>query len=339
MDWLSATYYSGGSSAPVAVGIRPAGDLLELKGPDGVKQIARDDITVEPPLAGMPQHLRLPGGAQIEVDGSVDISPWFSTHSRLERFVNWLERRWPIAIASLAITVVTVWALYTFALPAAATLAADAMPMSWKRSVSEQSVKMLRQLGFFSSRIDEARQEAIRERFAPMVAKLDNPEQYSLEFRRAPVIGPNAFALPGGRMVVLDALVELTQEDDEIVAILAHELGHAYHQHPMRMALQSSALGIITTVAVGDASGLASVPLIGLQANYSREFESEADDFAIAALREAGISPQALANAFTRLRDELNIKDEETSFLSSHPALEERILKAAKAAKAGAAEK
>ncbi|MEM7571014.1 MAG: M48 family metallopeptidase [Pseudomonadota bacterium] len=334
---MTATYYSGQSSQPHSAEIAHAEGMLEVYVDGDRHAIPLADVDVEPPLAGMAQHLRLPGGDQLELEPGIDISPWFDKHSRLERIADWLEQRWPIALGSLVVTIVAAWAIYAFALPAAANVAADAMPMAWKRNISDQSVKMLRQLGFFSSRIDEERQQAIRDRFAPMIASLPNPEQYTLEFRRAPVFGPNAFAMPGGRMVVLDALVQLTDDNDEIVAILAHELGHAYHQHPMRMALQSSALGIIATVTIGDVSGLASIPLIGLQSSYSREFEGEADDFAIDALRKAGMSPQDLANAFIRLRDALGIKDEETSIFATHPALEQRILKAAEAAKADAA--
>ncbi|MEM6834785.1 MAG: M48 family metallopeptidase [Pseudomonadota bacterium] len=329
---VSGQYFSGETSASTPVTLKAVGNDLIIEGLAEPMAVPLADIDVEAPLAGMPQHVRLPGGAQIEVDGSHDISPWFARHSRLERMVHWLERRWPVAVASLAITAVTVWALYTYALPATATVVASNMPLSWKRGISEESVQLLRQLGFFKSRIDLERQKAIRQRFAPMVADLPDPEQYTLEFRHAPIFGPNAFAMPGGRMVVLDDLIELTDENDEIVAVLAHELGHAYYQHPMRMAIQSSALGLIVAVAIGDASGLASLPLIGLQANYSRKFEAEADDFAIEALQKAGISPQALADIFQRLMDEYGLEGTGESWLDSHPALEKRIKKASEAA-------
>ena len=62
-----------------------------------------------------------------------------------------------------------------------------------------------------------------------------------LEFRASPALGPNAFALPSGIIVVTDELVTLAHDDREILAVLGHELGHVAHRHVMRQLLQSSA--------------------------------------------------------------------------------------------------
>lgn len=308
------------------------GDTLVVSHQGEHRRYAIADIEIEPPLAGMPRHLTLPDGSIVEAEDSAQLKEWFAQTGKLERLVDWLERRWPVAIASLAATAVATWAIYAFVLPAGANVLAHNMPQKWQDSIAESSVSLLRRLGFFESDIPPERQAAIRARFEPLVAALPDAERYKLEFRKTLIFGPNAFALPGGRMVVLDALIDLTEDDEEIVGVLAHELGHAYHRHAMRNALQSSFLGIISVAALGDTSTLATLPLVGLQATYTRNFEKEADTFAIEAMQRADISPAALARMFEKLRDSVGMEGDEETWLSSHPALNDRIEAANKAA-------
>ena len=66
-----------------------------------------------------------------------------------------------------------------------------------------------------------------------------------LEVRSAPQIGANAFALPSGIIVVTDELVALSEDDDELAAVIAHELGHVHHRHIMRTVIQNSAAALL----------------------------------------------------------------------------------------------
>lgn len=331
---ISATYYGGARSQGAPVMLERIGDSLVVSHDGESLRHPIADIEIEAPLAGMPRHLTLPDGAVIEADDSPQLKLWFAQTGALERLVDWLERRWPIAVASLAVTAAAAWGIYAYVLPAGAKVAAYNMPQAWEQSIAQGSIDTLRQFGFFKSDIPLERQAAIRARFAPLVAALPDAQRYQLEFRKTLYFGPNAFALPGGRMVVLDALIELTDDDEEIIGVLAHELGHAYHRHAMRNALQSSFLGIITVVAFGDVSTLGSLPLVGLQARYTRGFEKEADVFAIEAMQRANISPEALASMFEKLRDSVNMEGDQENFLSSHPALNDRIKAAREAADA-----
>lgn len=336
---LEGQYFSGMHGEGVRVRIRKVGPSLEIAALERSAAAPRlapvpiADIEIEPPLAGMARHLRLPGGAVLEMEDTPELSSWFQHTGRLERFANWLEAHWPVAIGSLIVTAAASWGIYVYVLPQAAKTLAYAMPQSWQNDIAEGSTKVLRQIGFFESNIPLERQIAIREAFAPMVQALPDPERYQLEFRNAPLFGPNAFALPGGRMVLLDDLVELTDENDEIIGVLAHELGHAYHRHPLRNALQSGFLSIIVAVTLGDASGLASLPIVGLQATYTRNFEKEADVFAIEAMQRANISPAALARMFEKLRDSVGVNGDSETWLSSHPAINDRIRAADEAAR------
>ena len=80
--------------------------------------------------------------------------------------------------------------------------------------------------------------------------------RHRLVFRKSR-IGPNAFALPGGTMVMTDQLVELVDHDDAVLTgVLAHELGHLQARHGMRMLVQATAIGAVSSLVFGDFSAL-----------------------------------------------------------------------------------
>ena len=86
-------------------------------------------------------------------------------------------------------------------------------------------------------------------------------------------------------------MVTSIHDDDELIAVLAHELGHLNGRHAMRMVLQQSGIAVLVTAVAGDAVGMtllaAAMPAALLNARYSREFELEADDYAYALLHPA----------------------------------------------------
>ncbi len=140
------------------------------------------------------------------------------------------------------------------------------------------------------------------------------------------MVGPNAFALPGGTVVLLDELVAAAKDDDEILAVLAHEIGHLHGRHTMRQVLQTSAAGVIVEAVVGDvlsaSSYAAALPAFLLEARYSRAFEREADAFGLTLLDRAGIDRAHFVNFLTRMEQEY--PSHLPGFLSTHPRAEER---------------
>src|SRR4030095_10063794 len=113
-------------------------------------------------------------------------------------------------------------------------------------------------------------------------------------------IGPNAFALPGGTIILTDDLVKRVGADEAVlIGVLGHELGHLRHRHGMRMLIEVGALGAIASVLVGDFSTLlASMPVWLGQAAYSRDAEREADAEAVRVLRASGASPAVMVGFF-----------------------------------------
>ena len=129
----------------------------------------------------------------------------------------------------------------------------------------------------------------------------------------------------------------MAKHDDELAAILAHELGHVRGRHIMRHILQSSAAGLIVATLTGDLVSItslaATLPTVLVNASFTREFEREADDAAIAWMRSAGVPPRCYAEILGRLQAQLDARRGESTgdnqpvrnYLSSHPGTGERI--------------
>ncbi|NJM42911.1 MAG: M48 family metallopeptidase [Brachymonas sp.] len=142
-----------------------------------------------------------------------------------------------------------------------------------------------------------------------------------LEFRQSE-IGPNAFALPGGIMVMTDELVEMVKDDDTVLGVLGHELGHITRRHGMRQLVQVGVLQGVLSIAFGDYGSLiTTAPLILGSMAYSRAHEREADDDSIAYMKAAGINPLAMVKFFQAAQNYRSIKrDKDGKPLPPEPA-------------------
>jgi predicted Zn-dependent protease len=170
----------------------------------------------------------------------------------------------------------------------------------------------------------------------------DLPQQYEFQFYIVNDASLNAFALPGGIVVIHSGLILRASSSDELQGVLAHEISHITLQHGLRNVITSAGIIITAQALLGDASGLlatiasAGPMLINLQ--YSRKFETQADEAGVDLLVKAGINPVGLVQFFEKMLVEQQtmldkIEDEKTAdliesasgFLSTHPATEDRI--------------
>lgn len=135
----------------------------------------------------------------------------------------------------------------------------------------------------------------------------------------------NAFALPGGHVMVLSGLLENAENADELAGVLAHELGHVAGRHTTRKLVSESGLYFLLGIVLGDFGG--STVLIGgsraiLNAGYSRDAERDADQYAIELMDRAGGNPEGLATMLERIAT-INFTGA-LGLLSTHPHTKER---------------
>lgn len=316
-----------------------AGGLLSLDFGDGERQQwPLEAIAISPRLGSTPRVLRLPDGARVEAPDSETLQAWFGAgESQVETFADWLERRrGAIAVAAVA-TVAATLLFLKFGVPWLAREVAERMPPAVERHASSQVVELLERVHFQPSRIPAARRQRLERRFQALAAGEPRSGDLRLAVVRAPGLGPNAFALPDGRIYMTDALVELAGSDDELLAVLAHETGHHVHRHGMRQALESSSVFVLAGMLLGDPSGSSlavSIPVVLLSNGFSRGHEREADAYAFDLLRRRGQSPAAFAAIMRRLGGARpgNLEEGPVGYLSTHPPAPERIRAAERAA-------
>jgi Zn-dependent protease with chaperone function len=142
----------------------------------------------------------------------------------------------------------------------------------------------------------------------------------------------NAFAGPGGQIILTRGLIEQASGPDEIAGVLAHEIGHVAHHHPTRALLRHYGVSLFAGALGG---GYAQTADLGLMLAASRDAEREADSYGLDALAAARISPAGLAAFFERQKrpaptsgaDEGAGQLLETlgSYATTHPSDEERL--------------
>jgi Zn-dependent protease with chaperone function len=175
------------------------------------------------------------------------------------------------------------------------------------------------------SKLDRLRQQQLQSLFASMVRSIDDGHDYRLELR-ASRLGPNALALPSGIVVVTDALVNLADHDEELQAVIAHEIGHVRGRHALRQLIQGAGISVLAVVLLGDVSSISAIASAApalLQARHSRDLEREADAYARQWLVERGIEPTRFDDILCRMVGQ-GEGDDPAAFLSTHPALDER---------------
>jgi Zn-dependent protease with chaperone function len=330
---LRGEYFDGVTAAarPVTVTLEADG-LLHIHGATEALKVAFAECEVSPALGRTPRTITLPGGATIETSDFAPLAQWERQHRRggLEGWVHVLESRWRYAALAAVVMLLAAFAGYVWGIPAAAHAIAFRIPPAFIAKLGDETLTAIEHLlKLKPSELPAERQSALRQGFDRMARDLGTAGfRYQLLFRESERTGPNAFALPTGTIVVTDALVKLAERDEEIFAILAHEITHVEQRHGVRAALQNSGVFVLLALLYGDLASItslgATLPAVLAESRYSRHFEREADLGAAAYCRHRGWGLGPLRQMFERLGHE-HPEVAGASWISSHPAIEERI--------------
>ncbi len=151
----------------------------------------------------------------------------------------------------------------------------------------------------------------------------------------------NAFAVPGGNVVLFEGLLDAARSPEEVAGVLGHEVGHVVNRDPMRLTLRSAgSVGILGMVFGDFAGGFMALALTErlISAQYAQDAESGADEFAHELLADAGLPAASFAEFFVTLKDKHGDQKGLMSHLASHPNLEGRAAAAVAADVIGDAE-
>ncbi len=139
----------------------------------------------------------------------------------------------------------------------------------------------------------------------------------------------NAYAIPGGNIVVYSGIIKAMKSPDELAALLGHETAHINERHSLRSILRSAATGLIVSVVLNDISGVFSIVVENAEGlrtmHFSRGIEKNADEEGMKILVKNNIHPLAMKKLMQRLKENSPEIPEVLSFMQSHPATDERI--------------
>jgi len=332
MRRIKASFYDGKTSEKTEVELQfYASRQLRISGLAKDVLYELSEVRITPRLAKTPRSIYLPDGARCEAldNEAIDAVLRHYGIGKWQAFVHKLESKFLYVLIALVITIVAVWGLVAYGVPALAEYAAHSLPPTVDIALGRQGLSVMDRLFFSPSELSEQRLRELDLLFMNMTRGIAGGYTFRLELRKGNGVGPNAFALPSGIIVLTDELVLLTKHKDEQIAILAHEIGHLVHRHALRRLLQDSTTALIVVSITGDVTSIgalsAALPTLLIEAKYSRDFEWEADQYALKYLKNNNIAPKYFADILLRLEKATPQYNDAYHYLSSHPATRERL--------------
>lgn len=316
---LESSWFDGHSPKAHAVSLRIEGAELLVQVADGEGSAARRYPVRKVRWPERRTHgqrqAELPDGGLIQHANAAEWDAWWQASGQHDSLVVGWMQSWRATLVALGGTVVFLAVAWVWGVPWLSQTLAHQIPDALDTHIGRQSLQQLDRIFLKPSTLPQAQQDDLRRRFQSVVDNAypqgDAPP-WTLAFHASEVLGANAFALPGGFMVITDDLVKLLQDQpDAIVGVLAHELGHVQHRDGLDMLVRASLVSAMVGVVLGDASGfLATVPATLATQAYSRDAERRADAHAAQMLHRSGIAPSVMAVFFERMLEE-EAKDED----------------------------
>lgn len=329
---LPARWFDGQQGAAHPVVVRVDDGALHF----GERSVPLSDVAWPERLRHGQRQMLLRGGGVLNFDDAAAFDAWADATGHQTGWVERWQLSWRLALMSLALLIALLGAGWRWGLPWASDRLVAQVPRSAEAPIGTQVMALIDRQWMRPSRLSPEEQQRWRARFEQMVdtARASGmqglPEDWELHFRRtSAVIGPNAFALPGGQMCITDELVELMKDEpDAVLTVLAHEMGHVSRRHGLRLGLRAGVVAAVSAVWLGDYSSLLNgLPTVLATAAYSRDHEREADAFGRELAWRGGVDPARIAVFFERIRKRYGESADGGLAIafSSHPADPERI--------------
>lgn len=314
---LSANYFDGHSARAHPVQLWIENDMLQLVGRDLIRQVPLAKVQWPERTRHGARLAHFADGGAIEALDAAQWDAWSRDQHVGETLVAQAQQSWRWTMVATALLLMVTVMGYWWGLPWAARAITPLIPVSVDIQVGSTTLQAMDTQWLHPSKLAAAEQTHWRERFdlaarRHVQAHPDAMPRVAIQwhFRQA-AIGPNAFALPDGSVIVTDELIQLLHDrEDVLLGVLGHELGHVALRHGMRTLIQTGLLGAAASLALGDFSSvLAGAPALLGHLAYSRDLEREADDVAIDFMRHNRIKPSIMNVLFQRLAEYRRTKD------------------------------
>lgn len=209
--------------------------------------------------------------------------------------------------------------VYFWFIPFLAVRIANNVPISYEEKLGQSSYDaLIRQY-----RIQPEATRLVNDFFRQMKIQTRYPVQITVVSDKQ----SNAFALPGGHIIVYDQLLNEMKHYEELAALLSHEYAHVEKKHTTKTIFRSMGTYMFISLLFGDLGGAGAVVVENANSlkslQYSRRLEREADLYGLKILQQRHIDPKGFEWLFNTLRQQSGAQPSE--WLSSHPDLDNRI--------------
>ncbi len=345
-DYLAGYWYPVNSSARYAAELHSADGIhytLTIEANDE-QQGMLTSISVSDRVGNIPRKITLEDRSIFETLNNDKVDRLLQEAGHKDgslHFLHIAETHWHWVITAIVLTIGISFASIYWGLPWASEKLAYAMPISVSEKVSEGTLELMDKYILEPSELSATRRKAIREHFEKTLLSVQAEKfHYQLYFRQLQDM-PNAFALPSGKIIITDKLIEMANNQAEIDSVLLHEIGHVVHRHGLQQIIHGSIVTIAVTMLIGDVTAIeemvVALPTFLLESNYSRGSESEADEYAFKQMVRLGIDPIYFAKMFAKMEEleeddnsseSKDTAEEYSEYLSTHPSSPRRMQRA-----------
>ena len=226
-----------------------------------------------------------------------------------------------ITVMLIAITLGLLLLSYFVIIPELSEFVAKKLPKEYEVSLGQEIYSQME-----TSMLVDSEKTVLANRF---FNELNIQSEYPIKITVVTDDIPNAFALPGGHIVVYDKMFELMKSKEEFAALLCHEYSHIAYRHTTRSLFRNLGTYFIISMVLTDVNGIMAVLLQNADnlksLSYTRNLEQEADEKGLAIMQEKGVNPKGMIQLFKHLKNASKANVEIPTFLSTHPMLEDRM--------------
>ncbi len=325
MSSFSAIYFTSEDRDGKAVQVSPWQNELEIRIPLGLNSV-RWDVKHILPLedTNVPIYLKYKQGntlSYLKFDDNAILDEIASIQAY--KHIIHSSNRWVKWIAGIIIGVVLLMSMAAVSLyfiaPKLIEKIADSLPVETEVQIGDKLFEQTKSEFTFNEDKSKIAQQ--------FFDSLHFESRYPIRVHVVKSNELNAFAMPGGHIVVYDSIIRTMKSSSELAGLLAHEFSHINKHHSTRTLIQMAGTYGMLSLLVGDVSGIASIIVLNanelLNMSYSRAFEQEADREGVKLMVKRGVDPEGMVLLLKQLKvAETTVVPQ---FLSTHPLTDARI--------------
>lgn len=284
---------------------------------EGKEAFARDKLRIEPRIGKMPRKIYLPNGFVFETQDSQSVDA-IDRKSRWKLLARLEQTGWHL-IPFAILTPILAIAFYRLMIPLIISVGLFMTPEGLPHRIDKASLASLDRIWMHPTEVAPTRQDELTQIFNAMLEarpeeRARRKPEYNLQFRKMRPALPNAFALPGGTVVLTDSLVRDFGDDDLLAGIMAHEIAHVEYEHSLRQIYRVMGMAVLINMIAGDAGPMLEDILFEgsalISLSFSRKHEIQADSYSVPMMEATGRRPDAIIDFFEALeRGEMKLPD------------------------------